>query len=103
MSLATVIADDVSDVILNTDDLAQSVTYAGSAVDAVVKYEEAFDEQRGSVVRRAEVLVATADVSSPAYRDAVVIGGDTWYVRRVLAGDAYMWKLECERDERPVM
>jgi len=87
----------------NTDEHADSITYAGASIDAVIDYEENPNDQPGSTTQTAILFVKQSDVTAPAYRDAVVNGSDTWRVRRVLEGDGDVWKLAIERDMRPVI
>jgi hypothetical protein len=99
MSLKTAMTNDMA-VFFNTDEFAQAVTYAGSSINAIVTYKDNLGDQGPSKARLAELEVKVADVASPDYRDAVIIGSDTWRVRRVIEGDAYAWKLEIEIDKR---
>lgn len=103
MTLKTQMTSDLS-VFFNTDDFAQSVTYAGKAVNALVILGENLDDagSRESAMARGQIVVKVSDVATPAYRDAVVIGSDTWRVRRIVYGDGLVWKLDIYRDERPV-
>lgn len=78
----------------------QSVTYNGTTVSASfqIKTEELADGRRES----AELIVSAADVSAPAYRDAVVVDGDTWRVLRVVSSDTYSYRLELTKAENPI-
>ena len=77
----------------------QSVTYNGTTVSASfqIKTEELTDGRRES----ADLIVSAADVSAPAYRDAVVFSGKTWRVLRIISSDSYSHRLELLRDEAP--
>jgi hypothetical protein len=77
----------------------QSVTYNGAAVSASfqIKTEETAEGRR----QVAEIIVSAADVAAPAYRDAVVIAGETWRVLRTISSDTYSHRLELLRDEAP--
>ena len=98
MTFNTQLTTDLS-VFFNTDEFAQSVIYAGSAIDALVTFDENLNEA-GSA--HGNLVIKVSDVPGPNYRDAVVIGSDTWYVRRIIYGDGKVWKVEIYRDERPV-
>ena len=78
----------------------QPVTYNGTAASASfqIKSEELADGRRES----AELIVSAADVTAPAYRDTVVVGGATWRVLRVVSSDLYSHRLELYRDENPI-
>jgi hypothetical protein len=76
------------------------VTYNGATVSASfqIKTEELAEGRRES----AELIVSAAAVPAPAYRDAVVVGGETWRVLRLVSSDTYSHKLELTRAENPV-
>ena len=88
-------------VFFNTDEFAETVTYQGSAITALVSYGQ--DPKRDANSHRAEaqLLVKASDVAAPAYRDTVGIGSDTWYVLRKEKADDDTWLLTLYRDERP--
>lgn len=107
MSLADDIAADLTAHHFNTDEFAESVTYNGTTIAAVVEYGEDPATPKSyagagarSQVERADLWVKVADVARPAYRDTVVIGGRTWYVRGVLSGDGFVWRIHIETNER---
>ena len=102
MTFAEDIASDLENVVFNTDEFAQTVTYAGSQIPAIFASGEDLASRSESLAATALLIVRVSDVASPAYRDVVVIGSDTWYVRGRNGGDAYTWTLAIERDERPV-
>ena len=85
------------------NEFAETVTYNGSSISAVVDYEESIDEQQNSTITNASLTVKASDVTSPTYRDVVVIDSVTWHVRRIVYGDGYIWELDLMRDERPVL
>jgi len=88
----------------NSDEFAESVTYAGSAITAIFTPADNLDEDEGgSALAMATLEVKVSDVAAPAYRDAVVVGSATWAVRKILSGDKDVWRLELYRDERPVI
>ena len=102
MTFKTNIASDISSF-FNDDEFAETITYAGSSITAVVSHEEKPAQESGSTVQKATLFVKVSDVATPAYRDAIVIGSDTWYMQGRLNGDGYVWELAIERDERPVL
>ena len=57
-------------------------------------------------IRLADALVAVVrafdNPAVPAYRDRVVVNGQTFYVQPAWTGDGLTWTLELGRDERPV-
>jgi anti-sigma factor ChrR (cupin superfamily) len=87
-------------VFFNTDEFAESVTYKGAAIDAIVTYGQ--DPNAAGSSRRAEatLMVKQSDVAAPAYRDTVVIGTTTWYVQNVQQGDDDVWLITLYSDER---
>lgn len=89
----------------DTERQALTVTYKGAEIPAVAEYGADRDEgaQARTGMAGAVLHVRRADVADPAYRDPVVIGSDTWHVRKVLEGDEHTWKLLIQRDERPVI
>jgi len=103
MSLSTSIGNTL-DTIYSAD-YATAITYAGESVYAVV-FDEELDETiaRASNKRQCIIDVRSADVSQPAYRDAVVISGVTWETRQwqLLACGA-QWRIWLERDTRQLM
>jgi len=88
-------------VFFDTDEHAQTVTYAGSEIAAVVDYGERLGDVGGGKRTEARLFIKVSDVAEPAYRDVVVIGSNTFYVQNRIAGDGYIWELEIARDERP--
>ncbi len=102
MTLRTQMATDLADV-FDTDTFAETVTYAGSSVTGIVDYGEDQELDTDATATRATLYVRASEVADPTYRDEVVIGSDTWYVLRVVQGDADVWELELMRDERPVI
>lgn len=103
MTLNSQLSTDLA-VFFETDEFAQSVTYAGTAINALVLFNENLDAagSRDSAMAIGEIWVKVSDVALPAYRDVVVIGSDTWNVRRILFGDGYIWKVEIYSGQRPV-
>jgi hypothetical protein len=96
------IADDLAAVVFSTTEFAQTVTYAGAEIPAIFTSGEDLEERSDSVAATAVLLVRVSDVANPTYRDAVVVGSDTWYVRSISGGDGHVWTLALERDERPL-
>jgi len=86
----------------STDYFADTVTYNGSEIPAVVDYMENPDEPPGTQHDRCEILVRSSDVASPAYRDTVVINSVTWRVfKPKSSGDNEVHVIQLYRDERP--
>ena len=103
MTLSSQLTTDLP-VFFETDEFAQTITYAGASITALVLFNENLDAAGGreSAMAMGEIWVKVSDVALPAYRDVVVIGSDTWNVRRILFGDGYVWKVEIYSGERPV-
>jgi len=103
MSLSTAIGNTL-DTIYSAD-YATAITYDGNAIYAVV-FDEELDEaiSRASNKRMCIIDVRSADVSQPAYRDAVIISGITWQARQwqLLACGA-QWRIWLERDTRQLL
>ena len=101
MTLKTQMATDLA-VFMNTDEFADSVTYAGATISAVVIEEES-EMTAERTVKRATLFVKESDVSAPAIYDAVEIDSSMWNVIQVpKKAEAGLWKLGIEADERPV-
>lgn len=100
------ITDDLDDVFFNTDEFAQTITYNGESVSAIVQYGPRRRSADQIVSCDAWITVKTADVSSPAYRDTIVIGSNTYKVliddQTQPEGDGYIWVIDLKRDERPI-
>jgi hypothetical protein len=100
MTFATDINSDLS-VFFNTDEFAEEVTYAGTDINALIYYGERLDERSGALVSTCTLSIQVSDVTTPAYRDTVVIGSATWTVTKINNGDANIWEITAEKDERP--
>ena len=104
MAVPTLKAQAAADAALYLDSglpWGVEVTYNGSPIDAGISYREEQDESSGATMTVAELVVQTADVADPGYRDSVVIGSTTWRVRQVINGDDSCWRLLLYSDERP--
>lgn len=105
MTLKAQLASDL-DVFYDTDAFAESITYNGEAVTAIVSYQ-APENLPESVATEALIRVRVSVVALPAYRDPVVIGADTFYVfqddsvKPVKTDDGLEWIIPLYRDERP--
>lgn len=76
------------------DAAGQTIAYAGTDIQAVVVYENDLAATgHDAIGAEAIITVTVADVAEPAYRDAVVINGATWTVKRRLSGDGVSWRL----------
>lgn len=96
------IASDLDDVLLNTDEFAQEITYNGTTIKAIVEYGK--QKAKDSIMFDAMITVKASDVPSPAYRDPVVIGSDTYRVYQdkefQSSGDGYVWQIPLYKGER---
>jgi len=103
MTLADQLSTDLS-VFFDADDFAQTITYNGASINALVDYGM---YGSGENARTARIIVKASDVAAPAYRDTVVIAGTTWRVFRdpdrevAVKGDGHVWELALIRDEKP--
>lgn len=102
------ITSDLDAVFLNTDEFAQEITYEGATIKAIVHYGPRRNKNIDRAISCDAWLegVKVSDVATPAYRDTVVIGEDTY---RVLIddttqpeGDGYSWIIDLKKGERPV-
>ena len=109
MTLKAQVASDVADVFLNTDDFAEAVTYAGTAISAIVDREPIIPQTMEDGFAEVDWVVvhaAVSDVAAPARGDAVVITalsgvGTESYRVDSWEGDHGMWILRCVTlDER---
>lgn len=78
----------------------RSVAYNGTTVSA--SFQIKAEDVDGGRKEAAELIVSAASVASPAYRDAVVVGTDTWHVMRKISSDGYTHRLELYRAENPI-
>lgn len=95
---------DAESVLWNTSEFATTVTYGTTSITAQVIYgdaEEVGEERQDFKVDKARISVKVSDITTPAYRDEITIGSDTWYVQRIISGDEVEWLLGIEKDERP--
>jgi hypothetical protein len=76
-------------------------TGSGGSIPAIIDYAQAPDDEPGTTVEYAEIIVRKSDVALPEYRDPVVIGSTTWLVRRIAVGDDETWTLTLFKAEGP--
>jgi len=100
MTLAAQIIADLS-AFFNTNEFAQAVTYGGNSIIAIFEPDEDPTMTPEHIAKTGTLYVKASDVATPAYRDAVVIGSNTWYVIGI-PGDSRggIWMLRVERDVR---
>ena len=96
-SLSQQESEDLSAVHFSTDAWAQTVTYNGTDISAILVEYTKDDNRRDT----AKIQVRAADVAAPDYRDTVVISGDTWTVKRWTEGDGIAWEILLEKSVRP--
>lgn len=107
MTFAENLADDVTNVFLNTTEFAETISYTpsgGQAADisAQVLREDIEPDygDDGRVRRRsARVFISTADVASPGEQDTLVFDSLTWAVERVERVEGGMAELLVRRVE----
>ena len=102
MSIFDDAVNDAMEVWFDAALMASLCTYNGVSIPAHFSREEAEVLDASGRGERAVLEVRASDVSAPAYRDAVVVAGVTWYVLRVLSSDGYSHRLELYRDESPL-
>ncbi len=103
MTLKSQILSDLP-VFFNTDDFAETITYNGVSIKAIVDYGEYYGDETGRRnAARANITVRHSDVSTPAYDDSVIIDGTTWRVFNIEEGDGYTWSLNLISSERPML
>ncbi len=93
MSFQDQLTADVSNVFLNADEFAETITYtpqtgAASSIDCIFTEESSTDQQEqvsaGVRVRRtATVIIRSADIAAPRRHDTVTRSAETWSVERV--------------------
>ena len=85
----------------DTDEFAETITYAGTAIPAIVEYVKA--ESGQSVKHEAVITVKASDVPVPAYRTAVAINAASWVTGQPeeCEGDGHIWKIPLGKAERP--
>ena len=102
MTFKNMITSDLS-VIFNINELADTIIYNGSSIQALIGYGECYDDQSNVNAVKANIAVKLSDVPSPAYDDTVVIAGVTWRVLNIEKGNGYVWDLNLIRNERPML
>jgi hypothetical protein len=81
-------------------DFADTVIYNGTQIYGHVVYDGGGS---GANAKHGTVIVQVSDVAIPAYRDTVVIDGETWTVvdHNGVDGDGHTWSIPVVRDEKP--
>lgn len=103
MAFSDALTNDLA-VFYNTTEFGTTITYGGTSVTAIIDYGDAGgggSYNKDFTVVKATIRVKQSDVANPAYRDAVVISSNTWYVQREISGDGKDWVIGIERVERP--
>ena len=89
MTIKEQITSDL-DIIFNTDEFAEEITFGGVAVDAVVDVSDR-DLTFGADSRKLTILIPVGSLgSAPSGREVVVIGSTTWTVYRDEDDNAYI-------------
>lgn len=107
MTLSALIAADVATVLLNTDEVGETVTRypsgdTGSGADAVGAFFEDApirDTSTGEVVVRAGVLVIASTVTTTA-KDSWLIRSEVWQVVSVEAAEHGTKNVNVRRDDK---
>ena len=96
-------ASDLS-AFFNVNEFAELVTYAGTVITAIVEHQQDQQMTPERTVKLAALFVKVGNVPIPAYRDPVIIDGDTWHVIQVPGEDQEgVWKLGIEKESRPLL
>jgi len=106
MTLKTVMESDLT-LLFNLDEFAETITYEGSDVKAIIDYDDAKRTIVGKTLLEgvgdyAFLSVKQSDVSNPVYRDTVLIDAITWRVVKIDSGDGFVWNLIIKKDERQI-
>mgnify|MGYP000906745763 CR=1 FL=1 len=105
MTFKELMVQDASSVMFDAEEFAETVTYNGASIRAIVELEQelapgnTFTNEGES--DRATIMVLAADVPEPVRGDTIKTSLKTWEVVRLLASDVAMHTLECIADERP--
>jgi hypothetical protein len=94
-------------IFLNTNELAEEVTYNGAPIIAVLERGQTL--ANGNIVSegdgtsdRAVILVSESDVSNPSSRDTFTdASGKVWRFGRILASGGGMHRIELTANESP--
>jgi hypothetical protein len=107
MTFADQIAADLTAVFFNTDEFAETITFKGVTIPAIVTRQKKINNV-GTYKITAWIEVKVSDVPAPKYRDVVVIGADTFYVYQdddvtpEKDDSGLTWIIPLIRDERPL-
>ena len=101
VSLKEQIENDLDSVFFDTDEFARTVTYDGVDISVIFTHKKDPEKLSDSLREEGELRVKVSDVPTPAYRDPVVIDGNTWRMMEIVEGGEYTWKLKIAKDERP--
>lgn len=82
------------------DDQAESITYNGQAINAIVDIGGTDTENAGQKLA-GTVEVKISDIAAPVYRAEIVINGVTWRGIHPLRQDWQTWVQQIETDVRP--
>ena len=100
MSFKDDVANDLKEIILNTEEFAEEIVYVSSVIKAVVKYSEYFKYEGSDVSQKATIYVDKKDVPAPKIGDLVVIDSSNWSTDAVASGNMAFWVISIRRDER---
>jgi len=103
VTLADDIAADLAANQYDADESPNAVTVSyngGSNITGILEFDENLGTSQGAISARAYLYVLKTDVPNPTNRDTALISGTTWYVKKVMAGDNYQWKILVTSDER---
>jgi hypothetical protein len=105
MTLRDQILADLDAVVFNLGEFAETITYNGVAISAVVDRRGGPSKASAGVFFDAFIRVKKSDVAAPAYRVPVIIDGKTWFTGKPedAEGGEYTWRIPVVSSARPVM
>lgn len=98
MSLKDEMAADLS-IFFNSAEFAESVTYNGSAILAIINRQAEPTFIGDNIADYAEILIKKSDVASPAYQDIIQFDSATWIVENIQRSDGLITKLKIRKRE----
>jgi hypothetical protein len=108
MTFKAMLATDVTNVFLDSDEFAESLTYyaggtgTGTAIKGILDTMQDLAQAAPGQLAFGSVDISAAAVANPAIYDTLTqADGTLWRVDSVISGDGYMWRLSISTDHRP--
>jgi hypothetical protein len=90
------------DVFFDEGEFGEEISYDGFSLIGIIEPHEGQEMGPARTAKIADLYVKEDEVPEPAYRDAVVIGENTWHVIQIPGmADGGVWRLLIEQDVRP--